>query len=286
MNGGNNADYRLRLTGGLVASALHLGYDQMPTDGDDWYLGVIDEPIQAKVEIVAVVTAPNGQRTVSKAVLEVNVDRSYAINGWTVDPNASGPVILPTPDPNPVDPPPVDPPPVDPPPVDPPPVDPPPVDPPPVDPPPVDPCADAEATWTAQYWNDASPSDRLTGTPDLVRQDATIDFDWGNGAPDDTDIGIDDFSARWTRKLALTEPGTYRFILRGDDGLRLFVNGAALPLTKVDGSGSGGSDSWSDHAVTSYAGEIALSGCVHDVVMEFYEASGQAEARLAWTKVG
>ena len=277
LTGGANTDYRLRLSAGLVASSLELGYDQPPALAANWFLGVLDEPIQRQVDLFVSVTAPNGQRTVSRAIMEVNVDESYAINGWTVDPNA-GAVTTTTAAPTTTAPPvttttdPAAPTTT-------------------VDPAttttttvPVDPCATAEPAWTGEYWNDDTSSERLTGTPDLVRQDATIDFGWGDGSPDAV-IDSDGFSARWTRKLALPEDGTYRVIVRGDDGVRLFIDGAPLPLTKVDGSGTGGPDSWSDHAATSYAGEITLTACVHDVVMEFYEAGGQAEARLTWVKI-
>ena len=46
------------------------------------------ERSRSEVGLTTTVTAPNGQRTISRATLEVNVDGSYAINGWTVDPNA------------------------------------------------------------------------------------------------------------------------------------------------------------------------------------------------------
>ena len=78
-----------RVSAGLVASSIEVGYDRMPTSPDNWFLGVLDEPIQRQVDLFISVTAPNGQRTISRAIMEVNVDGSYAINGWTVDPNAS-----------------------------------------------------------------------------------------------------------------------------------------------------------------------------------------------------
>lgn len=33
--------------------------------------------------------------------------------------------------------------------------------------------------WAGQYWNNRN----LSGTPALTRQDASINFDWGNGSP-------------------------------------------------------------------------------------------------------
>ena len=48
------------------------------------------------------------------------------------------------------------------------------------------------------------------GTPKVTRQDSSIDFGWGNGAPD-YQIAVDHFSARWTRKLALIPAGNSKF---------------------------------------------------------------------------
>ena len=89
--GAANDNYRLRMSAGIVASSAEFAYDLLPSNASNWFVGVLDEPIQRQVELFASVTAPNGQRTESRAIMEINVDESYAINGWTVDPNVSGP---------------------------------------------------------------------------------------------------------------------------------------------------------------------------------------------------
>ena len=89
--GAANDNYRLRMSAGIVASSAEFAYDVLPSNASNWFVGVLDEPIQRQVELFASVTAPNGQRTESRAIMEINVDESYAINGWTVDPNVSGP---------------------------------------------------------------------------------------------------------------------------------------------------------------------------------------------------
>ena len=59
----------------------------------------------------------------------------------------------------------------------------------------------SDPTWQAYYWNNTA----LTG-PDPDHHDTDIDFDWGSGAP--TGINADNFSARWTRYLALSRAPT------------------------------------------------------------------------------
>ena len=53
----------------------------------------------------------------------------------------------------------------------------------------------------------------------LVRCGETINFNWGSGSPGDT-VPSDNFSARWTRNPNFAG-GTYRFVARMDDGMRV-----------------------------------------------------------------
>lgn len=121
--------------------------------------------------------------------------------------------------------------------------------------------------WRGEYFGNTS----LSGSPRLVRDDASIDFNWGDGAPA-SGLERDNFSARWTRQLTLA-PGRYRFTVRTDDGVRLWVNNQLLV------------DQWHVHAVQSYSGEITLYGGPVPVKMEYFERTGLAEAHLTWTQL-
>ena len=54
------------------------------TPSANWLLGVVTEPIQRQVSLQAAATV-GGRQVRSTSRLEVNVDRSFAINSWTVD---------------------------------------------------------------------------------------------------------------------------------------------------------------------------------------------------------
>ncbi|MEZ4663843.1 MAG: PA14 domain-containing protein [Caldilineaceae bacterium] len=118
--------------------------------------------------------------------------------------------------------------------------------------------------WRGEYYNNQS----LSGTPDLVRFDADINFQWGTGSPG---LGIlaDGFSARWTRVLDLPA-GDYRFSMTVDDGGRLFVNGQTVI------------DAWSDQRIATYTGDITLAGGPVTIQMEYYERTLGAYAILGW----
>ena len=120
----------------------------------------------------------------------------------------------------------------------------------------------------AEYFDNANFT-----APALTRVDATVDFDWGYGAPTAT-MGADLFSVRWTGQIEVPATDTYTFSTTSDDGVRLWVNGQLII------------DNWTDHAPTENSGAITLSaGQRYDIRLEFYENGGGAVARLLWSSV-
>ncbi len=144
--------------------------------------------------------------------------------------------------------------------------------------------------WLAEYYN----NDSLKGTPVTLsvedfpfwETDGTaldheidrIDFDWGSGGPfrlhsrfwfvPDLDLGPDDhFSARFTQ-IRRFRPGWYRFRLRGDDGVRLWVDDRLVI------------NAWKAQAATEYTQEHYLSGGDHILRVEYFERTGGASVRF------
>ncbi len=120
--------------------------------------------------------------------------------------------------------------------------------------------------WRGEYYDNV----HLIGSP-LVRNDQKIDFDWGSGSPMQG-IQADGFSVRWTRQLDF-EAKTYRFYVRVDDGVRLWVDGQLLI------------DEWHDSSVRTYSAERAMTQGKHDLRVEMYERSGVATAAFWREKV-
>lgn len=125
------------------------------------------------------------------------------------------------------------------------------------------------SNWKGEYFNNMA----LSGSPVLVRDDASVDFNWGGGSPQWGTVSSDQFSVRWTRNLAL-DGGRYRFYVTADDGARLWVNGRLLV------------DQWHDGGQTTYTGEIDLPGGAIPVQLEYFENSGGSIVKLEWLKVG
>jgi glucose/arabinose dehydrogenase len=128
-------------------------------------------------------------------------------------------------------------------------------------------------TWRAEYWNAGSMGAyAIPGTAaDLVRDEDSIDHDWGDGSPDPT-IGSNRFLARWTRTMSLA-PGDYEFAATADDGVRLYVDGVRVI------------DKWIDEGATTYKTTLPMDGGPHHIVMEYYENGGGAVAKLQHHRV-
>ena len=122
--------------------------------------------------------------------------------------------------------------------------------------------------WKGEYFNNTN----LSGTAVLVRDDANISFNWGNGSPASGLVANDQFSVRWSRSMTFA-PGRYRFTAAADDGVRVWVNNQQLI------------NAWYDHQAQSFSGEIDLPATSVPVRVEYYEHGGGAEINFSWTQL-
>ena len=119
-------------------------------------------------------------------------------------------------------------------------------------------------TWFGQYYDNMF----LQGQPDVAREDAAIDFDWGDGSPDPR-ISADYFSVRWTRSLWLGT-GTWRFTTTTDDGVRLWVDNIVVV------------NQWHDQPAATYMADVPLKAGYHSIIVEYFDLNGAALARLSY----
>lgn len=120
--------------------------------------------------------------------------------------------------------------------------------------------------WRGSYFANRD----LAGSPTFVRNDAQINFDWGQGSPG-SGMPVDNFSVRWERQINFS-PGIHRFTLRIDDGARLWV-GDTLLL-----------NDWREGSVRTLTADLPLSG-LQSVRVEYFEALNQAIAQLTIEQV-
>jgi hypothetical protein len=125
----------------------------------------------------------------------------------------------------------------------------------------------AGSDWYVEYFNNA----QLSGNPQLTRYERTLSLDWGWESPD-SEIPNDFFSARLTRE-AWFAGGTYRFLFRSDDGLRLWVNDVLII------------DSWREQAASWIEVDHYVPAGVNRVRIEYFELTGVALLQVGWEKV-
>ena len=105
---------------------------------------------------------------------------------------------------------------------------------------------------------------------ELTRLDQTIDFNWGNGAPDGG-MGNNRFSIRWVGKIMIPADDTYTFYLLLDDGGRMWIDNVQLI------------DEWHTQSPTEHSGQIELTAGLHDIRIEYYEETGGAQCKFRWS---
>lgn len=121
--------------------------------------------------------------------------------------------------------------------------------------------------WKGEYFSNRV----LSGSPQIVRNDAQIDFDWGTGAPANT-LPSDNFSVRWTRNQYFGE-GLYRFHILVDDGMTLAVDSNRLI------------DQWVDGSQREVTADRWMSEGNHFLQVEYYESGNQARAKVWWERL-
>ena len=146
--------------------------------------------------------------------------------------------------------------------------------------------ADNEREWLVEYYENRSlsgapiESKRISANvsffnvnidvPDTVDE---LNFDWGNGSALKYDLPFpfgdvdvlpkDNFSIRFT-KVKHFRNGYYRFKLKGDDGIRLYVDDTLVINV------------WKNQPVTEYVQEHFVTGGDHVIRVEYYEKTGRA----------
>jgi hypothetical protein len=124
---------------------------------------------------------------------------------------------------------------------------------------------DAIRGWEGRYFDNRE----LRGGPAMIRDDAEIDFDWGEGSPASW-IPADNFSVRWVRTVDF-KPGLYRFNAISDDGVRLWIDDVDLRLNH-----------WEPQERTWHYQDWHYLEGPHKLRVEYFERNGRASIQFWW----
>jgi chitodextrinase len=125
---------------------------------------------------------------------------------------------------------------------------------------------DGYPDWKGEYYDNR----KLEGSPILVRNDSSINFNWETGSPG-PGVPADSFSVRWTRAMDF-KGGIYVFSVWVDDGVRLWIDDKLVI------------DSWQDDSARQLQAEWGISGGAHRVKVEYYERGGAAQIAVNWSR--
>ncbi|MCS7061809.1 MAG: PA14 domain-containing protein [Anaerolineae bacterium] len=123
----------------------------------------------------------------------------------------------------------------------------------------------AVGVWIGRYYDNRD----LIPPPIFTRYDRTLRFDWRSGSPG-PGIPNDNFSAEWTRNEEFGSSNNYRFTLTVDDAARVYVDGMLVI------------DEWRIGGLRTATGDRFISRGLHQIRVEYYEASGNASIALDW----
>lgn len=117
----------------------------------------------------------------------------------------------------------------------------------------------ATTQWTVEYF----PNSTLYGPPVLCETSSFGNIEWGDGSPDATLLGVDNFSARFELTTYL-DAGTWQFTVGADDGYRVFLDGQLLD------------DRWYDQIYHPNKTLFVVASGVHHFEVDYYDRSGWA----------
>ncbi len=138
---------------------------------------------------------------------------------------------------------------------------------------PPEPAPDPTKPWRGRYWGNRY----LSGNPKYTRYSSRVDFNWGKTGPGGG-IGGTNYAVRFNRTRYF-DPGLYRFHVRVDDGVRVWVDNVLII------------DEWHDTAPKEYTADKQLSAGNHTLQIDYYQNQGGAlvkfwidrlDARAAW----
>lgn len=125
---------------------------------------------------------------------------------------------------------------------------------------------------TGKFLGEYFDNKDLAGSPQQIRLDEKIDFDWGTSTPF-TAIGTNDFSVRWTGGIKITKTANYLFSTTTDDGVKLWIDDALIV------------DHWAPQPLTTYQKVVRLVPGTYAVKLEYNEWAGAAVAKFNWEEI-
>ena len=123
---------------------------------------------------------------------------------------------------------------------------------------------------SARYYNEKGfRRDKLI----IDRTDPQVDFTFGDKSPDPEKISAEEFSIQWQGGVLAEESGDYEFILKTENGARLWVNDLDKPL--IDRWVKSGDDTEHRESIR------LLGGRVYPLKLDFFKSKDSKTSSIA-----
>jgi mono/diheme cytochrome c family protein len=133
----------------------------------------------------------------------------------------------------------------------------------------------SERGLSGEYFKTSRPRGRNRDR-EIERVDATVAFDFKDSSPEPEKIKPEEFSARWRGSVFAPDTGEYEFIVKTENGTRLWVNDDRTPL--IDAGVKSGDD-------REFRGTIWLiGGRWYPLRLEFYKSKEPTASISLWWK--
>ncbi len=126
----------------------------------------------------------------------------------------------------------------------------------------------SKGAWTGKYWANRW----FSGDPKYTRNTDVINYNWGTKGPGNG-IGGTNFAVRWKRSKYF-DAGNYRFHVKTDDGVRVWLDGILII------------DQWKDQAPTHHSADRQLSAGSHNLRVDYYQNQGGAQVKFWIERIG
>jgi fibronectin type 3 domain-containing protein len=132
------------------------------------------------------------------------------------------------------------------------------------------------------YYNKGGVEPNITGTPDLVRLDPSVNYTDANNGAWYTSSRTTNFSVAWTGQVFAPVAGQYTFVTQSDDAGYLWIDDQRVSWDP-GGHGPDRADSAAAAARGGGVAPITLTAGWHNLVMEYAQGGGGYAAIINWT---
>ena len=127
--------------------------------------------------------------------------------------------------------------------------------------------------WLTTYYNNLGLQEPVVFTRIEPRSDVyPLNYEFSLASPVPGVVGEDTWSARWRGRFYFSA-GDYRFYARGNDGVRVYIDGIRLI------------DAWPNNADTVSNIFRSVGAGEHEMAVEMYDAGGLAWVRMWWEQL-